>query len=118
MQENRKAIWLKYLTLFVIICVLSACEKQRNAQGWQIGKGQPMDKTLLELEAPKNIRVCSDEYRHISFPLILHVIYDDKKYYGLLEGVCITVNAKVLRVKFANPSSGKMARGTFEILGS
>lgn len=117
-MNYRKTTWLLCLMLFVLISLLSACEKQSNAQSWQIGKGQPMNKTLLELESPKNIRVCSDEYRHISFPLILHVVYDDKKYYGLLEGVCITVHAKVLKVKFANPSSGKMARGTYEILDS
>ena len=41
---------------------------------------------------------------------------DDNIYYGLLEGVCITVRAKTLKVKFANPSSGKVAYGTYEIL--
>lgn len=101
-----------------MICMLTACGKQNKAQDWQIGKDQPMSKILFEMDSPKNIRICSDYYKHISFPLVLHVIYDDQKYYGLLEGVCITVHAKTLKVKFANPSSGKVARGTFEVLDS
>ena len=98
--------------------MLSACEEPSNAQIWKIGKDQPKSKVLLESEIPKIIRFCSDEYQHISFPLTLHVIYDDQKNYNLLEGVCIIVEAKVLKVEFANPSSGKMARGTFEVLDS
>jgi hypothetical protein len=98
------------------ICILSACGKPNNAQQWLIGKDKPKSKVLLEADTPKKIRFCSDQYSHISFPLTLHVIYDDNKYYGLLEGACITVQAKFLKVKFANPSSGKMARGTFEVL--
>lgn len=108
---------IKVLSI-AMACILCACEKQNNSQSWRIGKDQPMSKILVELDSPKNIKICSDEYKHISFALVLHIKYDDKKYYGLLEGVCITVNAKIVKVKFANPSSGKMARGTFEILDS
>ena len=104
--------------LVTSVFILLSCNDNANVMQWRIGKDQPKSKTLLELDSPKNIKICSDEYKHISFPLVLHVIYDDKKYYGLLEGVCITVHAKTLKVKFANPSSGKMARGTFEILDS
>lgn len=104
--------------MVVVMLMLSACEKPSNAQIWKIGKDQPKSKVLLESDIPKKIRFCSDEYKHISFPLTLHVIYDGQKYYNLLEGVCIIFEAKMLKVKFANPSSGKMARGTFEILDS
>lgn len=76
----------------------------------------PMSKTLTELDEPKNIKICSDQYKQISFPLHLHIDYDDQRYYGLIEGLCITVNARKVEVKLATPSSGKMARGTFEIL--
>jgi len=117
-MRTRKSKLVKVSIFIGLICMLCACEKHDNSQVWQIGKDQPKSKTLLELDSPKKIKICSDEYKHISFPLVLHVIYDDKKYYGLLEGVCITVHAKTLKVKFANPSSGKMARGTYEILGS
>ena len=104
------------LIIIAVIYSLTACED--NVQTWRIGKDQPMSKILVELDMPKNIKICSDEYKHISFPLVLHVDYDDNRYYGLLEGVCITVHAKKLSVKFANPSSGKMARGTFKVLDS
>ena len=107
----------RFLIIFAVILFFAAC-KEDKAQTWKIGKDQPMSKVLVELDSPKNIKICSDEYKHISFPLVLHVDYDDNRYYGLLEGVCITVHAKKLRVKFANPSSGKMARGTFEVLDS
>ena len=103
--------------IFISIILFTAC-KEDNSQSWVIGKDQPMSKVLVDVDTPKKIKICSDEYKHISFPLVLHVDYDDSRYYGLLEGVCITVNAKKLRVKFANPSSGKVARGTFEILDS
>lgn len=115
-----KLIKIKILVCFFMVCnvcMLTACEQPiDNSQNWLIGKDQPMKKTLLELDAPKNIRFCSDKYKHISFPLVVHVVYDDNIYYGLLEGVCITVRAKTLKVKFANPSSGKVAYGTYEIL--
>ena len=105
----------RILILLTLSGFLFAC-KDDNAQVWKIGKDQPMSKTLVELESPKNIKLCSDEYKHISFPLVLHIDYDENRYYGLLEGLCITVHAKTLKIKFANPSSGKMARGTYEIL--
>jgi len=107
----------KFLVCFLGITFLVACN-EKNTKEWKLGKDQPMSKVLVDVDSPKRIKICSDKYKHISFPLVLHVDYDDKRYYGLLEGVCITVNAKKLRVKFANPSSGKAARGTFEILDS
>lgn len=110
----KKIILSRALIILALIFLLAACED--NAQIWKLGKDQPMKKTLVELSAPKNIKICADEYKHISFPLVLHVDYDDNRYYGLIEGVCITVHAKILKVKFANPSSGKVAIGTFEIL--
>ena len=113
---------LRNKILFIILTMgmlfggmLFGC-KNDAAQEWQIGKGFPMRKTLVELDEPRNIKICSDEYKHIGFPINLHIDYDDQRYYGLIEGLCITVNAKVVKVKIATPSSGKMARGTFEIL--
>lgn len=98
----------------LVIGLLIGCNDR--SQPWQLGGDMPMSKTLAELDEPKNIKICSDKYKHISFPLSLHIDYDEQRYYGLIEGLCITVNAKKVKVKFATPSSGKMAQGTFEIL--
>ena len=105
----------KTVFFILVATVLVGCEKDLS-QKWQIGGKSPMISTLVDIEEPKKIKICSDEYKNIGFPINVNIDYDDKSYYGLIEGLCITVLAKKLTVRFATPSSGKMAKGTFEIL--
>ncbi len=102
-------------TLVVLVSgLLVGCND--NLIHWQIGGNLAKHKILVESQELRDIKVCSDEYKNIGFPVHLNIKYDQNTYYGLLEGLCITVRAKTVKLEFASPSSGKMARGTFEIL--
>ena len=102
---------------FLIVIILFACKKD-NSLPWQIGGDLPMSKVVVDVDQPKHIKICSDEYKNIGFPINVNISYDDQKYYGLIEGLCITLHAKKVTVKFATPSSGKMAKGTYEVIES
>ncbi len=111
MAVNNRLVNISILLMMLLI----AC-KNESSQQWEIGGHFPMKRVLVDLDQPKDIKICSDEYKNIGFPVNVNIDYDDQRYYGLIEGLCITVRAKKLTVKFATPSSGKKARGTFEIL--
>ena len=98
------------------ICVLSCSVDKSNEQLWKIGSNTSMNKVIIDQENSKNVKICSDKYKNIGFPVNVNIDYDDKTYFGLIEDLCITVNAKKIRIRFATPSSGKRAEGTFEIL--
>jgi len=75
-----------------------------------------MAKVIVDLEHAADIKVCADKYKDIGFSTNINVDYDSQTYFRLIEGLCITLNAKKVRVRFATPSSGKRAEGTYEIL--
>jgi len=75
-----------------------------------------MSKVIIDEESSKQVKICSDKYKNIGFPVNVNIDYDDETYFGLIEGLCITVNAKKIKIRFATPSSGKRAEGTFEVL--
>lgn len=105
------------LFLFLFFAMVACSDtSNNNIQTWQIGGQQSMLKTIFEQDEPKNIKICADEYKDIGFSTTINIHYDDNIYHQLLVGLCITVNAKKVKVLFATASSGKMARGTFEIL--
>ncbi len=107
------------LSLFVLLCfAIAACNdtSKNNIQAWQIGGKQSMSNTIFDEDEPENIKICVDEYKDIGFSTTINIHYDDNIYHQLFKGLCITVNAKKVKVRFATPSSGKMARGTFEVL--
>jgi hypothetical protein len=106
---------INLLVMIVFTSLLLACN-EKHATFWQIGGNLAKHKTLVNSNQLKKVKVCSDYYKNIGFPVHLNIHYDDKIYYGLLEGLCITVQAKKVDVRFANPASGKVAKGTFEIL--
>ena len=106
------------LSFLVTIC-LSVCacnDVSDNTELWKIGGKHGMSKIIFEEDQPVDIKICSDKYKDIGFSTNINIDYDDKTYYGLMEGLCITINAKKVKVRFAAPSSGKRAEGTFEIL--
>jgi len=105
----------KSLICIILVSLLIGCSKDSGIR-WEIGGNQAKHKILVESEVLQNIKLCSDKYKNIGFPVHLNVHYDEKTYFGMLEGVCITVRAKKVKVTFATPSSGKVAIGTFEIL--
>ena len=108
------------LSLFTIIILsLFACkETVDNTQPWKIGGKHGMSKVIFDQDKAADIKICSDKYKDIGFSTNINVDYDDQTYYRLFEGLCITLQARKVRIRFATPSSGKRAEGTFEILES
>lgn len=105
-------------SLFVLLILsLFACKgASKNIQPWNIGGKDGVAKMIVDLDKAADIKVCSDKYKNIGFSTNINIDYDDKTYFRLIEGLCITVNAKKVMVRFATPSSGKRAEGTFELL--
>jgi len=112
-------IMMKPSLFALIVLSISACtEVSENIQPWNIGGDHGVAKVIVDLDSAKNIKICSDKYKNIGFATNINIDYDDKTYFRLIEGLCITIHAKKVRVRFATPSSGKRAEGTFEILDS
>ncbi len=110
----------KLFLLILVSIVTSACinEPKKNIQDWQIGSNTSVLKVIFEQDEAARVKVCSDEYKDIGFSTNINIDYDDNTYFRLIEGVCITIKAKKITVRFATPSSGKRARGTYEVLDS
>ncbi len=110
----------KIFLLILFSFAICACmnEPKNNIHEWQIGTNTSVSKVIFEQSEAASVKICSDEYKDIGFSTNINIDYDENTYFRLLEGVCITVKAKKIRVRFATPSSGKRARGTFEILDS
>ncbi len=105
--------------LLILVCfVICACinEPKKEIHNWQIGSNTSVSKVIFEQSEAARVKVCSDKYKNIGFSTNINIDYDDNTYFRLIEGVCITVKAKKIRVRFATPSSGKRAEGTFEVL--
>lgn len=108
---------IKKVIFLVFVLMIFACEDtSRELQPWKIGGKHGMSKVIFEQDQPAEIKFCSDKYKDIGFSTNINIDYDENTYYGLIEGLCITIHAKKIKVRFATPSSGKRAEGTFEIL--
>ena len=108
---------IRLTIFFFITLVLFSCnEKPDYSQLWKIGGKHGMSNVIVDQDKATDVKICSDYYKDIGFSTNVNVDYDDKTYFGLFEGLCITLNAKKIRIRFATPSSGKRAEGTFEIL--
>ncbi|MBT8123736.1 MAG: hypothetical protein KJO81_02805 [Gammaproteobacteria bacterium] len=110
----------KIFLLILVGFAICACtnEPKNKIHDWQIGSNSSISKVIFEQDEAARVKVCSDEYKDIGFSTNINIDYDENTYFRLIEGVCITIKAKKIRVRFATPSSGKRARGTFEILDS
>ena len=107
----------KNILLACVVLVLMGCEDDlNNVQLWKIGGKHGMSKVILNQENTAEVKICADKYKDIGFSTNINVDFDQETYFGLHEGLCITLNAKKIRIRFATPSSGKRAEGTFEIL--
>ena len=106
----------KIIFIITILIVCACNDESKTIQIWEIGGKHGMSKIIFEQDQSENLKICSDEYKDIGFFSNINIDYDDNTYYGLFEGLCITIKAKKVKVRFASPSSGKRAKGTFEIL--
>ena len=102
----------------IVLCLFACKETIDNKQPWKIGGKHGMSSVILNQDKATDIKICSDRYKDIGFSTNINVDYDDQTYFRLIEGLCITLHAKKIRIRFATPSSGKRAEGTFEILES
>jgi len=107
-----------WIYILIVFCLLACKGESENIQPWNIGGKHGVAKMIVDLDKAVDIKVCSDKYKNIGFSTNINIDYDDKTYFRLIEGLCITIHAKKVMVRFATPSSGKRAEGTFEILGS
>ena len=108
---------LIYILLFCL-SLLSCAEKPDHSKPWKIGGKHGMSNVIVNQAKAMDVKICSDYYKDIGFSTNINIDYDDQTFFGLIEGLCITVHAKKVRIRFATPSSGKRAEGTFEILES
>ena len=104
--------------VLIILALISCQETSDNKQPWKIGGDYGMSKIIVNQDEATDVKICSDKYKDIGFSTTINIHYDGKTYYRLIEGLCVTIHAKKASVRFATPSSGKRAEGTFEILES
>lgn len=104
--------------VFVVLSLFACEDVKDNSQPWKISSSDGMFKTIINADEAVDVKICADKYKNIGFATNVNVHYDGKTYYRLIEGLCITLHAKQVRLRFATPSSGKRAEGTFEILES
>ena len=117
MKLLRQKRLYKTLILFFIIALSTSCNYE-TSQSWRItvGLDTSKEKILYQGDRPKEVRVCLDKKGGSGYPTRVLTKYDDQRYVGMLEGQCMFFTGNTVAVRFANPSSGKYANGTYKVM--
>ena len=117
MKLLRQKRLYKTLILIFIITLSTSCNYEPD-QSWRItvGLDTSKEKILYQGDGPKEVRVCLDKKGGSGYPTRVLTKYDDQRYVGMLEGQCMFFKGNTVAVRFANPSSGKYANGTYKVM--
>lgn len=93
---------------------------QETGEEWYItfGKGKPKEQVLLDGGDVREVKVCLDKKGGSGYPTTVVAQFDDQSYAGMLRGQSMFFKGKRVAVRFGTPSSGKFAKGTYEIISA
>ena len=106
----------KNVLLVSLLLLLYGCHDL--GQSWRItvGLDKPKEMVFVDGDNPKEVRICLDTMGGSGYPTRVSARFDDEKYTPMLVGQCMYFTGKRVSVKFANPSSGKYATGTYVVM--
>lgn len=107
----QRLLVVAFLPFLVMAC-------QEPGQEWHItvGKGKPKEQVLYEGQEASEVKICLDKKGGSGYPIAVVAEFDDEFYGGMLVGQCMFFTGKRVAVRFGTPSSGKYAKGTYEII--
>lgn len=107
----------KFVLLVSLLLLLSGCH-DLEGQPWRItvGLDKPKEMVFVDGEYSKEVRICLNTMGGSGYPTRVSARFDDEKYTPMLVGQCMYFTGKRVSVKFANPSSGKYATGTYTLV--
>lgn len=107
---------LRLLIAAFIPLLVIACQEPGEEWYISVGKGVNKQQVLVDGSDPTEVKICLDEKGGSGYPISVVAQFDDDKYAGLLEEQCMYFKGRKVLVRFGTPSSGKYAKGTYEII--
>ncbi len=105
----------KVILIFILV-FLSGCHDYGDPWRITVGKDKPKEHVFVDGDEPQEVMICLDKKGGSGYPTTIVGKFDDEKYAGMLVGQCMNFIGKRVSVKFATPSSGKYAEGTFKVI--
>ena len=89
-----------------------------SGEPWKItvGMDKPKEQVFVDSDQSQEVMICLDKKGGSGYPTTVVAKYDDGRYAGMLQGQCMFFVGKRVSVKFATPSSGKYATGTYKVI--
>ena len=108
----------RLLVVVLLPFLMMAC--QETGEPWHItvGKGKPKEQVLVDGQQATEVKICLDKKGGSGYPTTVVAQFDDDFYANMLQGQCMYFTGKRVAVRFGTPSSGKFARGTYEIIAA
>lgn len=107
---------VKNVFLVFILLMVSGCHDYGEPWRITVGKDKPKEQVFVDGDEPQEVMICLDKKGGSGYPTTIVGKFDDEKYAGMLVGQCMHFIGKRVSVKFATPSSGKYAEGTFKVI--
>ena len=109
---------LRLLIAAFLPFIITACEEPGEEWNISVGKGGEKQVILVDESEPTEVKVCLDKKGGSGYPISVVAQFDNDKYPGMLEGQCMYFKGKKVVLRFGTPSSGKFAKGTYEIIAA
>ena len=110
--------YIRLLIIALLPLLLLGCQKELPQWHITVGKGKPKEQVLYEGDASKEVKICLDGKGGSGYPTTVVASFDDDFYGGMLVGQCMYFSGQRVAVRFGTPSSGKYAKGTYEIIAA
>ena len=98
--------------------LLVACQNEGLPWHITVSKGKPKEQVLVDGQEIAEVKICVDKKGGSGYPTTVVAQFDDEFYANLLVGQCMYFEGKRVAVRFGTPSTGKFARGTYEIIAA
>ncbi|MFK7794673.1 MAG: hypothetical protein AB8B89_04930 [Gammaproteobacteria bacterium] len=113
-----KIILNRSLFVAALLLLLYGCHDSDLGEPWRITVGLDVPKEMIFVDGDitQEVRICLNTMGGSGYPTRVSARYDDERYTPMLVGQCMFFKGKRVSVKFANPSSGKYASGTYKVI--
>jgi hypothetical protein len=112
-----KIIFNKNVLVASLVLLLFGCHDSDD-EPWRItvGLDKPKEMVFVDGDVLQEVRICLNTQGGSGYPTRVRAKFDDDRYTPMLTGQCMFFTGKRVSVKFANPSSGKYATGTYKVI--
>ena len=104
------------VVLAALLMLLYGCHDAGEPWRITVGLDKPKEMVFVDGDVPQEVKICLDTMGGSGYPTRVRAQFDDDRYTPMLRGQCMFFTGKRVSVKFANPSSGKYAAGTYEVI--